>query len=450
MLRFPVPLTAAVLLLTAGVALLPAQTSRIAVANPGFDSGDELRGWAVEDTRTGRVHVAVDAKTVHAGTGSLRISASDPGRLRLVSDPLTLEVGKLYRVSGWIRTENLRADPLGRYPTPLPATLGMASFPFTMHSTPVGGTREWTRSDAVFIATQSTDRIVLNFGTNGAAEGTAWFDVIGIEEVEDVTAWVPYETVQWYGPAFRYTDRGWTFVHIEGLPYERGYQYGRLLAHEIAAYLEKLAITANNDNPRAGWDVMRRMTDALMLRLFDEEYLVEMRGIADGAAAGGAAFQGTALDFLDIVTINSAVDLGQLPEALNNTATALSGRSFRKDEEEAAMRERLHKCSSFLANGPASKDGRIVFAQLFMWAGYTGVHWEVIVDVVPEKGHRLVYETFPGGIHSGADFYINSSGIMLGETTVLQTPFNPAASPRPPAYGKPHSTPRASTMLSGS
>jgi hypothetical protein len=427
MLRTPVLRTLASILLAFVAAGVPAQTRIPGPSNAGFESAEPLSGWAVEGPAGA---VSVEAASPYEGGKSLRIRSAEAIRLRVVSEPLKLEVGKIYRVRGRIRAENLTADPFGRYPTPLPATIGMASFPFTMHSTPVGGTRGWTRSEAVFIATQATDRIVLNFGTNGTVSGTAWFDDLAVEEVQDVTQWVPYETVRWHGPAFRYTDRGWIFVHIEGSPYERGYQYGKLLAPEIAAYLEKLAITANNDNPRAGWDVMRRMTDALMLRLFDEEYLVEMRGIADGAAAGGATFQGTAVDFLDIVTINSAVDLGQIPEALNNTATPLTGRSFRKDEEEAAIQERLHKCSSFLANGPASKDGRIVFSQIFMWAGYTGVHWDLVVDVVPEKGHRLVYQTFPGGIHSGADFYINASGIMLGETTVLQTPFNPHGEPQ--------------------
>ncbi len=64
-----------------------------------------------------------------------------------------------------------------------------------------------------------------------------------------------------------------------------------------------------------------------------------------------------------------------------------------------------------------------------MWNG-TGVHWNVICDLVPSKGFRFVYETFPGGIHSGADFYINSAGIMIGETTVMQTPFNIDGTPQ--------------------
>jgi hypothetical protein len=248
--------------------------------------------------------------------------------------------------------------------------------------------------------------------------------------VEDIAEVIPPSTVRWFGPAFRYTDRGWTFVHIEGEPYQRGYQYGTLLAQELAAYIEKLAIRQNSDNPRNGWNELRTLTDALMFRKYDEEYLVEMRGIADGAAKAGAQMSGRPLDHLDVVTVNSAVDLGQLGGALAKTPGVLTGRSFRADEEEANAAERLHKCSSFLANGPATPDGGIVFGQLFMWNGYTGVHWDVICDVVPSAGHRLVYQTFPGGIHSGADFYLNDAGIMIGETTVMQTPFNIDGTPQ--------------------
>ena len=42
-------------------------------------------------------------------------------------------------------------------------------------------------------------------------------------------------SVQRYGPAYRYPQAGWIVLHIEGEPYERGVQHGRLLAPEIAA-----------------------------------------------------------------------------------------------------------------------------------------------------------------------------------------------------------------------
>jgi len=61
--------------------------------------------------------------------------------------------------------------------------------------------------------------------------------------------------------------------------------------------------------------------------------------------------------------------------------------------------------------------------------GYTGVHWDVICDVVPSKGTGWCTRR-SRRIHSGADFYINSAGIMLGETTVMQTPFNMDGTPQ--------------------
>lgn len=402
-----------------------AQPGQIRLSNSGFESSDQsgkIETWTVTRTTAG-VSARVDRGTGHTGSASMVCDATIPGGCTIESTPLTLAVGRLYRLSVWIRTERAFADPMSRYPTAVAATATMASFPFETYAPVVGGSREWTKSEIVFFATQSTDRVRLHLGYNGTATGKAWFDDVEVQEIDDIASVVPLETVKWYGPAFRYTDKGWTFVHIEGEPYPRGYQYGYLLSREIVGFMDKLAIRQNVDVPRAGWNELRTLTDALMLRKYDREYLEEMKGIADGAAKAGGVYGGHPLDLLDIATLNSAVDLGQLGSALNETAHPLSGRSFNKEEEEANAAERLHKCSSFLANGPATPDGKIVFAQLFMWGGYTGVHWDVICDVQPARGRRLVYETFPGGIHSGADFYINDAGIMIGETTVMQTPF---------------------------
>ena len=37
----------------------------------------------------------------------------------------------------------------------------------------------------------------------------------------------------WLEKGFRYEKNGWIYVHIEGQPYERGFQHGYLLAKEI-------------------------------------------------------------------------------------------------------------------------------------------------------------------------------------------------------------------------
>ncbi|MEE4310302.1 MAG: C45 family autoproteolytic acyltransferase/hydrolase, partial [candidate division KSB1 bacterium] len=250
------------------------------------------------------------------------------------------------------------------------------------------------------------------------------------EKVDDITDYIPEETITWFDKGFRYNDRGWIFVHIEGEPYQRGYQYGYLIAEEMVEYVNKLAIEGNEGNPENGWRDMRFVADAFMLRKYEKEYLLEMRGIADGANNAGMKLFDRELDLIDVVTMNSAIDIEWARYAMPTTPNPLSGETFFKTEDELDIPEHLHKCSAFLANRSSTRDGRIVFGQIFMWGGYTGPHWNVICDIVPSEGHRLVYETFPGGIHSGADFYINASGIMIGETTVSQTPFNPDGSPQ--------------------
>lgn len=421
-------IVSALCLIFLAFALSFGQDRPVPVPNPDFDrlsAGSLPVDWQIE---TG----GGDSSPVQVGLdqGALLIDNRDFKSVTVVSAPVSLQVGRLYRLSCSIKTEGVESDPLDRYPTSAAACLTMASFPFTNHSPTVGGDTDFKEVSVLFLATGPTDRVRLHLGLNGKARGKAWFDRVRLEEVSDITAYIPMETVRWFGPAFRYEDRGWIFVHIEGRPYDRGYQYGYLLADEMAAYIRKLAVRESLADPVRGWLTLRRFADATMLRKYDPEYLEEMKGIADGAAKNGAQFNNVPLDLIDIVTMNSAVDIGQVDSALAHTAHGLSGRNFFKAEDEMAAIPREHKCSSFLANGPATPQGEIVFGQIFMWSGYTGVHWNVICDVIPEKGHRLVYETFPGGIHSGADFYINDAGIMIGETTVVQTPLNIAGSPQ--------------------
>jgi hypothetical protein len=272
--------------------------------------------------------------------------------------------------------------------------------------------------------------VELHLGRNGTATGRAWFDDVALAEVEDVTEVIPLERVRWEGPAFRYADRGWIYVHVEGAPYARGRQFGTLVADEMSAYIQKLSVRRDTKDPAHGWSALRTLADALMLRRYDPEYLEEMKGIADGAAAAGAEVHGRKVDLVDVVAMNSAIDLDQMESALPVTPSAVTGRTFLSAEDELAAPDRTHKCSSLTATGPATADGRPVFFQIFMWDGYTGVHFNVVLDVVPEKGRRFVMQTFPGGIHSGTDFYMNDAGILIGETTVLQTPLDPDGTPQ--------------------
>jgi hypothetical protein len=360
----------------------------------------------------------------------LRLVAPATGaEAALVSGPVALKVGELYRLSATLRTEGVRADALARYPTALGACLAMESFPFTNASQSVAGTSE-RRVSVLFLATSSTDRVQLHLGRNGRATGAVSFSAIQLEKVEDIRAFIPLETVRWSGRGFRYEMGGWTFLHIEGTPYARGRQHGELMAEEIVRFMTKLGIQKDAADPARGWAEKRHLADALFFRKFDLEFLEEMKGIADGAVKAGAKFKGRDLDLLDIVTLNSDVDADYLRSALSHTTNPLSGRTFMTGDEEMEKGGKGDHCSSFVATKGATRSGRFIFSQIFMWGGYTGTEWNVMLDVAPEKGHRFVMQTFAGGIHSGTDWYLNASGLVMGETTVGQTPYNPDGIPQ--------------------
>jgi hypothetical protein len=418
---------------TALLLALPAAAADqpVAVPNSGFETAGPVAlpsGWSVD----GPAPAGATVRRADGGRGgaAIELGADAPAALAVLSEKVALQVGHVYRLSAWVKTREATADPLARYPTAVAATLSMASFPFTNHSPAVAGTRDWTRVETTFVATAAADRVRLDLGRNGTATGRAWFDDVTLAEVGDITEVIPLERVRWEGPAFRYEDRGWIFVHVEGAPYARGRQFGKLVSDEIAAYIQKLSIRRDAKDPAHGWGGLRTLADALMLRRYDPEFLEEMKGIADGAAAAGAEVHGRKVDLLDVVTMNSAIDLDSMEGALPVTPSAVTGRSFLSAEDELAVPDRVHKCSSLTATGPATTDGRPVFFQIFMWDGYTGLHFNVVLDVVPERGRRFVMQTFPGGIHSGTDFYMNDAGILIGETTVLQTPFDAEGTPQ--------------------
>ena len=231
-------------------------------------------------------------------------------------------------------------------------------------------------------------------------------------------------TVQRFGAGYRYPQAGWVVLHIEGEPYERGYQHGRLMAPEIARFVGEIARYRSTRAPADAWQDLRLVADALFLRRFDSEYLEEMKGIADGAAAAGAKWDGRPLDLLDLVTINADVETNFLENALEATATGLEGRRFREPAQQGPVRRQESHCSAFAATGPATADGQVVFGHITMWNLFHAYHYNVWLDVKPARGHRVLMQTYPGGIMSGLDYYMNDRGIIVCETTIAQTKFD--------------------------
>ncbi|WP_165225318.1 C45 family autoproteolytic acyltransferase/hydolase [Aquisphaera insulae] len=235
--------------------------------------------------------------------------------------------------------------------------------------------------------------------------------------------------VQRYGPGYRYPQAGFVVVHVEGEPYDRGYQHGRLLAPEIVKLIDGLAEYRSRTDPAGGWRDLRFMADALFLRGIGAEYIEEMKGIADGAAAAGAKFQGRPLDLLDIATVNADIETTFLDDALDATATGLEGKRFREPAEGTTRKAPESHCSAFAATGPATADGKVVFGHITMWNLVHAIHYKVWLDITPARGHRVVMQTYPGGLMSGLDYYMNDAGLVACETTIGQTKFDPKGIP---------------------
>lgn len=231
-----------------------------------------------------------------------------------------------------------------------------------------------------------------------------------------------------YGPAYRYPQAGWDVVHVEGAPYERGYQQGRLLAKEIAAYVRMLATERSARAPADGWRSARQLVNALLLRQIDKEFLEEMRGIAEGATDAGASYGDRDLDLVDVAVLNCWMELETLDSALDATPTGLERLKFDRPGLPRAPAPRPVKkdhCSAFIATGPATADGKIVFGHITMAGLTSGPFVNVWLDVKPKRGHRFAMQAFPGAVWSSQDYYLSAAGLVLCETTIDQTPFDP-------------------------
>ncbi len=205
------------------------------------------------------------------------------------------------------------------------------------------------------------------------------------------------EEQSWLSKAMRQDTNGWIFLHIEGRPFARGFEHGYLLAKEIAESLRVYKYITWWDTGRE-WSYFVAQTLKMFTPKIGPEYREEMEGVTAGARKAG-------------------VDLSYGDVVLLNASSEILGYWYpwsRKDEGPAA---KSGGCSAFIATGKATADGRIVMVHN-TWARYVTCESNVVIDLVPDKGYRILMQGFPAGIHSGTDFFVCSSGLVGTETTI--------------------------------
>ena len=211
----------------------------------------------------------------------------------------------------------------------------------------------------------------------------------------------------------RFERDGWVYVHLEGAPDKIGYQHGSLLSKEIEDLLRVMKPFLQRQSKR-DWNFYRESAEKMLWPKMDKEYQDEIEGIVAGATA-----KGLKLDRYDVVAMNAFIELAQYYAPW-----------MEKQKGLQASTKAPGNCSAFVATGSWTKDGRIVMGHN-AWTDYViGSRWNIIFDIKPEKGHRMLMDGLPGVIASMDDFGVNENGIVITETTITGfTGFDPKGKP---------------------
>lgn len=151
----------------------------VKVANGDFEATYENKflGWGWQDDIG--VTTFADHEVVHGGRTSLRMEniAKNPNGLCRLSQPIKLQPHRQYKISFWIKTENLRpAIPEAKVLTDSPQ--GCISW----QTFRVAPTQDWKQYDIVFNSMdETTGRLYIGFW--GGREGKIWWDDLKIDEI---------------------------------------------------------------------------------------------------------------------------------------------------------------------------------------------------------------------------------------------------------------------------
>jgi outer membrane protein assembly factor BamB len=233
-----------------------------------------------------------------------------------------------------------------------------------------------------------------------------------------------------YEKGYRYNIQGWVFIHIEGEPYERGYQYGYLASAEIADMIKRWSVYTvgtkflkifSIKTPEQGWKIYRSKAMNTFLKQIPEEYIQEMKGMVDGIRKQNGQIFGRNIEFEDIVASQFVQEINYIFSTLRKGFHPIRGLLNGLKEvfsEQISNNENDH-CNAFIATGDATSDGEIVVSHASIFPIYVAQRCNIILDVKPSEGYRFVMTGPPGSLWSDEDWYQNEKGIILTETELV-------------------------------
>jgi len=233
----------------------------------------------------------------------------------------------------------------------------------------------------------------------------------------------------------RYEKDGWIYLSIKGNPSQIGYAHGYLIAKELKEIFKMLEFTLYED-----YGYKREMFSEIIGTIWGPiieknypEYHEEMVGVMKGANDGGCK-----ISLNDMVLWNCFASMDSffsiVPTIIKNYPELDKKYGELFDEGSAGGHSEGGKncpmakkyksggapdrCSGFMAVGNYTKDGKIVCGHITFDNFITGQYYNVMLDIQPTKGARILMQTAPGKFSSESDFYVTSNGIMCTETTI--------------------------------
>ncbi len=220
------------------------------------------------------------------------------------------------------------------------------------------------------------------------------------------------EQENWLSKANRHEKNGWTYLHIEGVAQERGFQHGYLMANEIKEAIRVLSVGWHYQTAM-DWNWIVEKGAQILTPKVNAENLIEIAGIVEGMNSRGIAASRD-----ELIALNGYIEL--MHNWWPNVKDSIHLHSILPPRES---------CSSFIATGSMTADGKIVLGHNTM-DGYQNPVCNMIVDIVPDKGHRILMQSISGFIHSETDFFITDAGLVGSETTIGGFyPFDPNGEP---------------------
>lgn len=226
---------------------------------------------------------------------------------------------------------------------------------------------------------------------------------------------------------------GWWHVGIKGDAFNRGFQYGYLIAPDFKlAWKDSWSMTyLTTGVPYSSW---QKAALEQTKGKIPAELRQEMEGIAKGLNAAGLH-----VTLADIITWNDMIELTGYwwpsvgmhnytkwvdPGLINASAfpapytKAEMNTNNELSKNSANIEGAKGNCSAFIATGKSTDNKGIVIGHETFNDFWSGQFSNVILNITPDKGYKMAFQTAPGMIESGTDFWETGAGLAIVETTL--------------------------------